>query len=633
MSADSVAGKHAGKGGGGGGGGGRLGRNATRTGGAKHVAGATLRAALCLHGKIGSIDRGQGWTRAVDNAAPTIDVGVISYAGFVRHVFEANRATHTIDVFGHSWSPDVGPTLDALYQPAASHHEREEIMRNRQLCQQIGSKLVQLTAALGTTDFMKFGVVGRGANSCERTASHLLGMQRAIQLKARAERAGGYVYDVVMVARWDVLWSRPFLFSRVVNPSRDAFFLPTYCTHASHVDHKADVERKLMAYRNAVCGGAHSHGQVPTAASSCHPSHRPCSPDLSARARELYLLDWWFVSSSKSADGFALVADPPLFTNYTLLNQLKLVKPSNGRPVIMGHAYWGMHMVWGLRAPLKFVSAIAVDFSLGRVWKRDEGANTCRALKTACKEPACSEADVIARPWHAQSNAGVDAKIMLRAGPAGAYLPMPTRPALEYRFGAEQTRFGCGEGYFTCSGLSTMCKEEQRTWEPMDTTLMRKAWINCTARLCPRVSLHPYAPRCAGAMLYTWAALWKRSPLASNTSLALEFGESIMGEGSAMGWYDPSDASAALATLGKRAHDVLSHDHREAAAAAASTRTSLAGLPPAKLRSVLDQCVETEVEKVKLELLAEKAKAAIKSRGRRLSTDARLWAGHYAFDE
>ena len=59
----------------------------------------------------------------VDNAAPTIDVGVISYAGFVRHVFEANRATHTIDVFGHSWSPDVGPTLDALYQPAASHHE------------------------------------------------------------------------------------------------------------------------------------------------------------------------------------------------------------------------------------------------------------------------------------------------------------------------------------------------------------------------------------------------------------------------------------------------------------------------------------------------------------------------------
>ena len=212
--------------------------------------GATLRAALCLHGKMGSIDRGQGWTRAVDGAPPTIDVNVISFAGTVRHIFEANRATHTFDVFGHSWSPEVGAAVDALYEPKRSAHEREAIMRNRNLCRDIGERLRQLTlsGALGTAQFMHFGGVGRGANSCERTASHLLGMQRTIQLKAVEERTGGFVYDVVIVSRWDVLWSRPLLLSRL-DLSGHGFNLPTYCTHEHHIDHKSAHEMASVAVR------------------------------------------------------------------------------------------------------------------------------------------------------------------------------------------------------------------------------------------------------------------------------------------------------------------------------------------------------------------------------------------------
>ena len=228
MAAGAALGKHSGKHGGGSGGR----KNVTAT--SAPPLGKTLRAALVLHGKIGSIDRGQGWTRAVDGAPPTIDVGVITYAGFARHLFEPNRGTHTIDVFGHSWSPDVGPGLDALYAPKGSKHEREESARNRALCGQIGLKLRQLTTALGSTaEFTRFGAVGRGADSCERTASHLLGMQRAIQLKAAAERAGGYVYDVVMVSRWDVLWTRPFLLSRI-DLAANAFALPTCELHPPH---------------------------------------------------------------------------------------------------------------------------------------------------------------------------------------------------------------------------------------------------------------------------------------------------------------------------------------------------------------------------------------------------------------
>ena len=540
---------HLGKGGGGGGGGGRK--------------AGLLRAALCLHGKIGSIDRGQGWTRAVDGGSPTLDVMVISYAGNVRHIIEANRATHTVDVFGHSWSPELGPALDALYQPKGALHEREEFQRNRKLCAEIGIKLRQLTTALGNTPYTHYGMVGRGANSCERTASHLLGMQRAIQLKAREERAKGFKYDVVMVARWDVLWSRPLLFSKI-DTTGNAFALPSYCTHESHIDHNSPVEKAFNDMRKATCGGGHSAGQVPTAAQSCHPSHRPCSPDLSARARELYLLDWWFVSSSRSADGFALVGEPALYTNYTLLNQERLISPKHARPTIMGHAYWGMHMVWGLRAQLKFVAAIAVDFSLGRVWKRDVGANTCRATKAVCAgadgarrvrgTTMCSTSDLLQRPWQAQDRHGV----------AVGEIKVPAREKpLVFSYGAAQTSYGCGVGMFTCHGASRMCKEEQLTWEPMDTSPMREKWIECTKPgFCQQFGLHPYSPRCAGALLATWAQIWKHSSWVSNTTLAKELVELGQLDNSALGWYDPADAAATLTALTRHSIELL-HDGQE----------------------------------------------------------------------
>ena len=149
-------------------------------------AGKRLRAAIVLHGKIGSLDRGQGWTRAVDGGAPSLDLVIPCYASMVRHVIEANRATAVVDIFGHSWNPDLSVALDALFTPKRSLHERDEFMRNRKLCATIGNELGRLAGDNSTTySFTRFGIVGRGANSCERTANHLLGMQRAIALKVK----------------------------------------------------------------------------------------------------------------------------------------------------------------------------------------------------------------------------------------------------------------------------------------------------------------------------------------------------------------------------------------------------------------------------------------------------------------
>ena len=276
-----------------------------------------------LHGKLGSIDRGQGWTRAVDGGAPTVDLAVVCYAGVVRHIVEANRAMYSVDVFGHSWSPDMGPALDALFAPKGSAHERETVARNRELCTNLVMELRKYTAAHGMTPFAHFAAVGRGANSCERTASHLLGMARAIQFKAKYEAAQGFTYDAVIVSRWDVLWGRPLHLNRL-DLSSGGFVVPHFCTHARGVDHRAPLERNLTAFRRAACGGGSSAGQVPTASTACHPSHRPCAGDLSPRAREFYLLDWWFVASSAAADGFGRVAEPALYANYTILNQVHL---------------------------------------------------------------------------------------------------------------------------------------------------------------------------------------------------------------------------------------------------------------------------------------------------------------------
>ena len=331
-----------------------------RRGGTALVASGKLRAALVLHGKLGGIDRGQGWTRAVDGAEPTIDLAVICYAGATRHIVEANRAEAAIDIFGHSWSPEIGQALDALWQPRASVHEAEPHARNRQLCLTVGKMLRDATnsgSGVHGAPFAGFGGVGRGANSCERTANHLLGIQRAIQLKAKHEARHGFKYDVVLVSRWDVLWSRPLILSRL-DLSQHAFTVPTFCTHARGVDRQSDVEKQLSAFRKLACGGESSAGQLPTAATSCHPSHRPCQPDLSPRAREFYLLDWWFASDSTAADNFGTVADEKLYANYTLLNQEHLNSARNSRPIIMGHAYWGLHMVCGAqRSPGRLHSA------------------------------------------------------------------------------------------------------------------------------------------------------------------------------------------------------------------------------------------------------------------------------------
>ncbi len=495
-----------------------------------------LRAALVLHGKIGSIDRGQGWPRAVDGAPPNLDLPLVCYAAMVRHLISANADRYDVDVFGHSWNPELGAALDAIYEPQLSGHEHEQLGRNRRLCLMIGMKLRVMTTTLGLAPFSRFGGVGRGADSCERTASHMLGMQRAIMLKARAERAGGYRYDVVVVSRWDVLWNRPLSFARL-DLSGGAFSVPTFCSSQHSAIDKALESGKLNEYRRNVCGGAaHTQTQVPTAATGCVRTHRPCMADLSPRARELYLLDWWFASSSRAADDFARVGGEEMFANYTVLNSQRLNGESNPRPVVMGHAFWGMHMVWGLRAPLRFVATIEVDFSLGRAWERNGG---CRGVRHLCAGPTCTVDDAISRPWQ-----------------QGLPTELPAQTAPSYRYGAEQTRGACSHGTFFCARTSRLCREEALTHEPMDSYVGRLRWMKCTAGVCERLGEGRYTARCAGVLLAHWVRVWRSLP-GPNETLARELSEAGAFSGGAIERRERRHASQALVALTSRAEALL----------------------------------------------------------------------------
>ena len=91
----------------------------------------------------------------------------------------------------------------------------------------------------------------------------------------------------------------------------------------------------------------------------------------------------------------------------------------------------------------------------------------------------------------------------------------------------------------------------------MDRTDGRKAWYTCTESLCQRLGLPKYSPRCAGAMLGTWAYVWRHSHDASNTSLALELFQAGALDGSIMTWHDPTHAAAALTALTRQAAEMI----------------------------------------------------------------------------
>lgn len=114
----------------------------------------------------------------------SLRIGFARFASrsILRHVVDPNRARGVrVDVFLHSWHPEIGRDLDAMYAPAASQHDPVQRLN--------------------------------------RVASQHLSMKRGLALASMHP----HPHDLVMVARYDLLFFSDLLFGAPPFGSREAW--------------------------------------------------------------------------------------------------------------------------------------------------------------------------------------------------------------------------------------------------------------------------------------------------------------------------------------------------------------------------------------------------------------------------
>ena len=175
--------------------------------------------AVVLHGRMGgmaSLMPGAPGRplRSFDGAVPSPSSAALCAASLEQHVIGPNRAHFAVDVFGHSWSPEIGATLDGLFAPRRSLHE-EGISKANFRCPD--------------PNFSH--------GYCHRTVSHLLGIARAMRLKKLEEIARGREYDVVFLSRWDILWRTPLLELRALREGEQLALVAEEAVQRRHAVH------------------------------------------------------------------------------------------------------------------------------------------------------------------------------------------------------------------------------------------------------------------------------------------------------------------------------------------------------------------------------------------------------------
>ena len=441
--------------------------------------------AVVLSGKLGSFGRPGGSGRAVDDAHPTLDVLGLSWNTIVRHVLAANPAG-PLDIIGHSWSPSVGAAVDALFQVRLSSHQPEELERNRHICQELVAPLLGMRQ-------VTFATVGHGRSSCERTASQMLSLRRAIQLKAQLEHRRGSRYARVLMARWDVAWASPMRLSRLPIAS-NAFVVPQGCVSTDVLD-----EPVHNTWRARVCGrGARAAVVSPLLIDDTERAEREVklgllsSPGQSSRAAVQHQLpdnlrpaayavwqgDLWIAAGSAEADALAQAGGAQLFANLTARHARTLSAPNAAAHLIYGHTIWGLHLMHELRAALNFAPLhLGIDFSLARYWWRDR----CRALRPTCAGGKCGAHDVRRRSWH------------------GELGEAPARRPCAIAAGASSMAGACSDGYFYCARGSRMCSEEHAAaGHGLDEFEARAVYFLCSERLCAERGVAASSAACAG---------------------------------------------------------------------------------------------------------------------------------------
>ena len=411
--------------------------------------------AIVLHGKIGGMTpmapdvstTSMMRVRSVDGAPASSSMMALSYASLLQHVIAPNRRRGIqVDIFGHSWSPEVAGLLDALYQPTRSLHEPP---RGDLKCPAVDHV------------FLK---------ECFRTVSHLLGIRRAIEVKVDEERARGKRFDSVYIGRWDVLWNRPLSLPSLpgwATRTANTFWLPHHCVP------RLGEPATRVPLKSAVCGGPANGWRGPPAAKQCRTDHRPCGGDMSPMAREYFLLDWWTVaSSSAAADTFGVGMHANISELWDITSKrLTRYARNTSRATPMGHTFWGLQLLDRMNASIVWSRVLMHDFVLGRMWRVEE----CLALRPRClQQRRCGLDDALRRPWQSWPISEE------RQWPNAVTFPGPRAES--------PLRYACADNVFMCSEGSQMCADAARAAPPLDRTDARALYVACAESLCSTFS-------------------------------------------------------------------------------------------------------------------------------------------------
>jgi len=286
------------------------------------------RIAVCLFGKIGDWESGAtAYAPGVRNTSIET-LATFAHSTVQRHILQANaRDGLRVDVFLHSWNPEVSQVLDQLYRPNASLHEQPVQELNR---------------------------VTSGHLSLERVMSLL-----------RSHEVADDQASLVFVSRYDVVWFQDLLL-RGLSPSR--IWLPHHCQEYHGTTEPQPAE---LAAIESLCRSPRGALMEPIYA-------RRNFPQVNERLRyanfNSMVQDFWFIASVEVAESFAAIYRK--YDQYASQIQRLL----GGYRPFATHFYWTHHISKLLRTseaaaaagqvaePLKvgFTSLSAVGFNLAR---------------------------------------------------------------------------------------------------------------------------------------------------------------------------------------------------------------------------------------------------------------------------
>lgn len=129
-------------------------------------------------------------------------MGKDGYEHIKKHILVHRENGHEIDVFFHSWEPDLMQQICELYEPvrwmSQSQINFEEVAKTNS----VSREDLDPTGQLGSWSLTS--KTGNGYIGPERILSHFYSVQKALELCKRWEEENGFRYDCIIKSRFDL---------------------------------------------------------------------------------------------------------------------------------------------------------------------------------------------------------------------------------------------------------------------------------------------------------------------------------------------------------------------------------------------------------------------------------------------